>query len=148
MKTTILAAAIALSFTGQVTAEVLLDRGQAMEPASSNAIAITGPIIISKSHLTFEGGSTLQMELVAPDEVAAWSYGEEPIAADVYALSGESGILRNGNTLCGTDEADPAYVAVWKNNFMGLGENLYLSFFEESYSDPDLACSSLNYYCP
>lgn len=86
------------------------DDGAILQPASGTARAITGPISIGETFISFDG-----KRIPAKSEGRFWRHwgdGPEKSTATILRLEKDPGVLRQGNTLC----ADKAkFVVLWEN---------------------------------
>lgn len=72
----------------------------ALEPYSRTATAITGPIRVRAKTIAFNGRSVPATQIGRYWRV--WSEGSKKTTATVYRLSADPGLLRQGNSLCGS----------------------------------------------
>ena len=97
---------------------------------SGTADAITGPVSISTSAITFGNGKTVALSLVADGQTGQWDMigGTSP-KAQVLRLAQDPGALLNRNTLCGGNRA-ATYLVVYNQSgrFAGPGEIALLAF--------------------
>ena len=83
--------------------QVLGDEPKTFAPYSETALAITGPVTLSKTQIVFEGGAVLDLEEINPKALGTWGNSGDVPVAQVFRVSGKVGALRRGNTLCGED---------------------------------------------
>ena len=83
--------------------QVLGDEPKTFAPYSETALAITGPVTLSKTRIVFESGATLDLEEINPKAPGSWGNSGDVPVAQMFRVSGKVGALRQGNTLCGED---------------------------------------------
>ncbi len=88
-------------FGGQASFQPFFEDFKAFNPSSETAMAITGPVILSTKRMVFETGRFLDREVHAPKSSGNWGASGDVPVAEVFRVSGDSGRMRQGNTLCG-----------------------------------------------
>ncbi len=83
--------------------QVLGDKPKLFAPYSETALAITGPVTLSKTRIVFESGAALDLEEINPKAPGSWGNSGDVPVAQMFRVSGKVGALRQGNTLCGED---------------------------------------------
>jgi len=105
-------------------------RPVAFASISGTADAITGPVTLSTSAITFGNGKTIALEMVADGQTGQWdTIGGTSPKAQVLRLARDPGPLLNGNTLCGGNHAASFLVVFHQGGpFAGPGEITLLAF--------------------
>jgi len=96
----------------------LLDDAKAFNPYSETAIAITGPVILSTKRIVFETGGVLDLDVIDQAAKGGWGASGNVPVAQVFRVSGDAGLLRQENTLCGDQPV--TYMSAWDEESSGF----------------------------
>lgn len=111
----------------------------ALTPDSSNAKAITGPIILSKTKIVFANGESLDLRFLSEDQ-----FGDQ-----TFRIAGEDKPLQQGNSLCKAGDL-PEFLSVMKLPAQKL---LNLRFYQSDSGSDAVSpganpCAVFNYTSP
>ncbi len=99
------------------TSQPVLADAKALRPYSETAVAITGPVILSKKRMVFETGGFLDLNVVDDAASGRWGASGNVPVAQVFRVSGDAGQLRQQNTLCGDQPV--TFMAAWDEESSG-----------------------------
>lgn len=121
----------------------------AFNPDSSNAKAITGPIILSTDRITFTNGASAKLELEDGNYVGYWNvFDGERFQAQLFSVETDPGPLLEDNLLCSS--GSPArFLVIARRKGPVTGDYLQVSVFSGSKpplsgDDPNI-CGSFAY---
>ena len=109
------------------------------EPLSRTSMAITGPIKITPKSITFNG-KTVKTSLQGK-YWRVWGEETQKRSANVYTLERDPGSLRQGNTLCGSNQA--SYAVVWPSFSETIGGSLHMAIYSSTESPQDSSSPGL-----
>ena len=87
--------------TKMAWAAMIKDEPRRFSPYSKTAIAITGPVTLSTTRISFQNGTGLGLYETSSESPGSWGNSGNIPFAQVFRVSGKVGALRQGNTLCG-----------------------------------------------
>ena len=120
MRRSILMPIIAMGILGgPASTQPILEDAKAYNPSSETAMAITGPVILSTRRMVFETGGFFDLEIHDRKSSGHWGASGDVPVAQVFRVSGDAGLLRQGNTLCGDQPV--TYMAAWREESSGFG---------------------------
>lgn len=94
-------------------------------PLSRTATAITGPVRVREQSVTFNG------KMVSAEKIGrayrVWGMKDELNTGTIIRLVNDPGVLKNGNTLCGSDKA--RFVVLWQSYSETTGGTVEMAVF-------------------
>ncbi|KIU29306.1 hypothetical protein SR41_04675 [Sphingomonas melonis] len=122
------------------------ENGKALQPLSSTARAITGPLRVTRQAISF-GKRTVPAK-VAQRVWRVWSPGGDKQTGTIYSLASDPGTLLQGNTLCGgKDKAH--WLVLWQtvSDFSGPSVDMAVFSSIEMPTDGNSAglCGTFSY---
>lgn len=114
-------------------------------PLSRTAIAVTGPVRITNKTISFNGKFVFSK--LYGQYWRIWDESGKKNSASIYELKSDPGKLRQGNTLCGSDQA--RYIVIWQNydDLTGgsIRMNVYSSQHPPQDGDSEGLCGTYSY---